>query len=387
MSLNLEIRYLRVPALLRTTTLLIAALFVQQVSAHAVGLSRGEYRLSGSTLNADIIFARPEMMALIDSLDANADHELDNEELKSGQTALAALIVPGLSVSNNQQVCTGSLLSSELTESDGLALHLQYQCQNPVDDLQLNMKLLSTLPQGHRHLVSWPQARNADPASANSPVQTEAGTQIVFEAQPRFQAPAALMSQSNRVGTGTENKELIAFPLFKMGIEHILTGYDHLLFLFGVILIGGRWRSLILAISAFTLAHSITLGIAALNIYVPSSRFIEPMIALSIAYVGIENWFAKDASRRWMLTFPFGLIHGFGFAGALQEIALPHSQIPMALLSFNAGVESGQLLVLAAVTPLLLWLRRQPWFTRVGIPTLNTFIALAGVSWFIARIA
>src|SRR6185295_8482239 len=145
-----------------------------------------------------------------------------------------------------------------------------------------------------------------------------------------------------------------AWSFFKMGIEHILTGWDHLVFIVGLILARARLRALFTIVTAFTIAHSITLALAVLDVWSPSSRVIEPAIALSIAYVGIENFFVKDASKRWRITFPFGLIHGFGFAGALQEINLPRSAIPTALVSFNLGVEAGQLAVLAIVLPLIL---------------------------------
>ena len=140
----------------------------------------------------------------------------------------------------------------------------------------------------------------------------------------------------------------------RMGIEHILTGYDHLVFLFGLVLIGGRLRSLVGAVTAFTVAHSITLALAVLGVWAPSPRIVEPAIALSIVWVGIENFFVKNAEGRWRITFPFGLIHGFGFAGALREIELPRARVPLALVSFNLGVEVGQLAVMAVVVPLIL---------------------------------
>src|SRR5262249_1173881 len=123
-------------------------------------------------------------------------------------------------------------------------------------------------------------------------------------------------------------------PLFVLGIQHILTGYDHLLFLLGLVLIGGPLRSLVGAVTAFTVAHSITLGMAALGVWTPSPRIVEPCIALSIAYVGVDNWFARDAKGRWRVTFPFGLLHGFGFAGALRDIAVPSANVPTALFAF-----------------------------------------------------
>ena len=113
---------------------------------------------------------------------------------------------------------------------------------------------------------------------------------------------------------------------------------------------------------------------------------MEPAIALSIAYVGIDNLFVKDASKRWRITFLFGLIHGFGFAGALREIALPHAQIPVALVSFNLGVEIGQLAVLSIALPLTLTARSAPWFGDRGVKVLSVAIAVGGLALFVARL-
>ena len=171
-----------------------------------------------------------------------------------------------------------------------------------------------------------------------------------------------------------------------MGIEHILTGYDHLVFLFGLVLVGGRLKAIVAVITAFTLAHSITLALATLDVWAPSPRFVEPAIALSIAYVGVENFFVQNAERRWRITFPFGLVHGFGFAGALREIGLPRAQVPEALVLFNLGVETGQLAVLAVLLPLIYWLRRFDWFRGRAVQVLSASVALAGLAWFVHRL-
>jgi hydrogenase/urease accessory protein HupE len=171
-----------------------------------------------------------------------------------------------------------------------------------------------------------------------------------------------------------------------MGLEHILTGYDHLLFLLGLVLVGRPLRSLVAAVTAFTLAHSVTLALSAFAVWTPSPRIIEPCIALSIAYVGIENWFVPDARGRWRITFLFGLVHGFGFAGALREIAVPRADIPAALFAFNLGVELGQLAVLAALVPLVLAARKTAIWPRIGLRACTMTIALAGLVWFFARL-
>ena len=135
------------------------------------------------------------------------------------------------------------------------------------------------------------------------------------------------------------------------------------------------------------LAHSVTLAVAALGLWVPRADFVEPAIALSIAYVGIENCFGPEPGRRWRLTFLFGLVHGFGFAGALGEIALPPADIPLALLSFNLGVEAGQLAVLSILFPVIWWAWKRPWFERGGLAACSAMISAMGLWWFAARIS
>ena len=336
-------------------------------SAHKVGISRGEYRAEGATLQAQLTFARPEIAAAVPGLDADGDGQLSPYEVASGRAVLAAAMDSGLVVRSGKQRCLGEFERAELTTSDGLLIRLRYFCKEPPPAFRLHLSLLHSLSLGHRHLAA---VNAADTGAA-------VVTRVVFEASPDFDVVAKATMANNDV----------AGPLFKLGIEHILTGFDHLLFLVGVVLIGGRLRNLVLAVTAFTLAHSVTLGLATLGFWAPSPNVVEPAIALSIVYVGVENWFVKDASRRWLLTFPFGLIHGFGFAGALREIALPPAQVPLALLSFNLGVEAGQILVLALVLPILALLRRGDWFPRHGVRSASTLVALAGLAWFVQRVA
>ena len=138
------------------------------------------------------------------------------------------------------------------------------------------------------------------------------------------------------------------------GIHHILIGPDHLLFIIGLLLLGGSLRQLVLVVSAFTLAHSVTLSIAALNIFSPPAWIVEPAIALSIIYVGIDNLIVRDGRdmRAW-IAFAFGLIHGFGFADVLREMDLPPRALGWSLFSFNLGVEIGQVAVVLTVASLL----------------------------------
>jgi hydrogenase/urease accessory protein HupE len=352
------------PAMALVASLLLAA--PAPASAHAVGISRGEYRIEASVVHADLVFAREELTAAIPGLDRNDDGVLTSEEIASANSMLQHALVNGLQVRSGSEACAGQLGSLALAPNNGVVIRLRYHCAASSAPIKLQLPLLASLSLGHRHLATIA-------TGAGKPI-----TQVVHETSPEFELQPAAAARGNAA---------VAAPFFTLGIEHILTGFDHLAFLFGVVLIGGKLRSLLLAVTAFTLAHSVTLGLAVLGVWAPSPALVEPLIALSIVYVGIENWFVADASRRWLLTLPFGLIHGFGFAGALQEVALPSAQLPLALLSFNLGVEAGQIMVLALMLPGLFWLRRQTWFARHGVRSASGAIAVAGLTWFVQRIA
>jgi hydrogenase/urease accessory protein HupE len=335
-----------------------------------VGVSRGVYRFVGSEVDAELIFARPELIAAIPQLDANQDGSLTEFEVTAARTALDTTIVQPLLVRGPSVPCAGTLKSAALTEEDGLSVQVGYHCPDSLQSVMLTANFLETLSHGHRHLATV----------------TTAGTArqfVVYIDHAEFQL-------FNTGGDGLEAQTTTAgavgWSLFLLGVEHILTGYDHLVFLLGLILVGHQLRPLLVVITAFTLAHSLTLGLAVLGVWTPDPDIIEPAIALSVLYVGIENWFVHDVHRRWLITFPFGLIHGFGFAGALHEISLPGKQIPLALASFNLGVEVGQLVVLAIVLPIILWLRQHSWFSDVGVKGMSTGIAIAGGWWFVARV-
>jgi len=149
--------------------------------------------------------------------------------------------------------------------------------------------------------------------------------------------------------------------LFRLGVSHILEGYDHLLFLLTLLVAAAGWRQMVGIITAFTAAHSVTIGLAVFGVARLPEKLVECTIAASIAWVAAENLWQGGGRNRWRQTFAFGLVHGFGFAGALMELQLPREGLAWGLLLFNAGVEAGQLLVVAPLFPLLLLVRRMPW--------------------------
>ncbi|MGH8637577.1 MAG: HupE/UreJ family protein [Burkholderiales bacterium] len=172
------------------------------------------------------------------------------------------------------------------------------------------------------------------------------------------------------------------------GVHHILIGPDHLLFLIGLLLLGGTLKQLVLVVSAFTAAHSVTLSLAALNIVNPPAQVIEPAIALSIVYVGADNLTVKGGRdmRAW-IAFAFGLIHGFGFANVLREMDLPARALGWSLFSFNAGVEIGQLAVVLVVASSLAAVRARSEAAGRKLAFAGSLVVMAaGAFWFIERV-
>ena len=188
----------------------------------------------------------------------------------------------------------------------------------------------------------------------------------------------------NQAGSASETGGTTS--LFRLGVSHILEGYDHLLFLLTLLVAASGWRQMLGIITAFTAAHSVTVGLAVFGVARLPEKLIECTIAASIAWVAAENLFQGGGRNRWRQTFAFGLVHGFGFAGALLELQLPREGLAWSLLLFNTGVEAGQLLVVAPLFPLLLLLRRTPWSGLVQKALSGGALAMALV-WLAQRLA
>jgi hydrogenase/urease accessory protein HupE len=172
------------------------------------------------------------------------------------------------------------------------------------------------------------------------------------------------------------------------GVHHILIGPDHVLFLVGLLLLGGSLRRLALVVTAFTLAHSLTLSLAVLGVFSPPARLVEPAIALSIVYVGADNLLVREGRdlRAW-IAFGFGLVHGLGFASVLREMDLPRRALGWSLFSFNVGVEIGQIVVVLAVASLLAGLRARSESAGRRLAFAGSIVVMAaGSMWFVQRL-
>jgi hypothetical protein len=257
-------------------------------------------------------------------------------------------------------------------EEDGVAVRARWECPRAPGRLRLVLGFLDRLPEGHLHvaLLRLPGGTVQRTARASAPA-------IEIEAQPGAWAGAG--------------------RFLRLGAEHIFQGSDHIAFLVGVLLLGGTFRQLLGIVTAFTVAHSVTLGLATLGWIVPPPRLIEPLIALSIVAVAAENLVALRSplsservaaaiAHRWRLTFGFGLVHGFGFAVALRALELPRALLAPSLLTFNLGVELGQLAIVALAWPLLRWVRGLPGMWPRGMRWASGGVAALGAVWLVQRV-
>jgi HupE / UreJ protein len=255
----------------------------------------------------------------------------------------------------------GSGALAPLSSPESLTLVVDFACGAEVRDLTIRDDLFDAFGSDY-HTLARIDAR-------------EQTTQFAFNPETR-ETRLALVAAAGRRGLGS-------FVL--LGIEHILSGYDHLLFLFGLLLRGGGWLGLAKIITAFTLAHSVTLALAVLDVVTLPDRLVEAAIALSIACVAAENLVLRPVvSRRWLVSFGFGLVHGFGFSSALRELGLSTHGLLLSLFGFNAGVEVGQALVVAVALPALALVRNTRWEPRM-IWSSSVAILLVGVALFVER--
>ena len=186
-------------------------------------------------------------------------------------------------------------------------------------------------------------------------------------------------------GTGTGQ----FFRSIAIGFAHIVPkGLDHILFVLGLFLLARRTRTVLMQVTAFTVAHSMTLALSIYGVFTLPASIVEPLIALTIIYVGAENLLSSGTPNgRWRLTLIFGMVHGLGFATELKEklAGAIGARIAVPLLSFNLGVELGQIAVAALVLPLILWMRSEPVLLQRSLPICSAFVVLAGAWWLVQR--
>ena len=362
---------------------LILALFPPTALAHDPGLSTATITIGDHHVDVLLGFNRKDAEALLES---------QKPDIGSVDETLAATATKEMELYLDGRLTSPSHAIERQAGNQNVEVLLRFERENATS-LRTVSTLIGKLPFGHREFLSVRTDRGATLGEAMLSAQADTfQIQLSEKIDPIGavgESDSSLWSRDSgdRRGGAVSEHSFISF--LGLGIEHILTGYDHLLFLFALLVVCHSLRSILTVISCFTVAHSITLALAALEIVRLPGRIVEPLIAASIAYVGVENLVQGGSPRwRWLITFSFGLIHGLGFADALREFGIGGAGpgIVLPLVGFNLGVEIGQLSVAAIVLPLLWWLRKHPVVMPRLAPVCSIGIVVVGSYWMIERI-
>ena len=270
-------------------------------------------------------------------------------------------------------------------ETGMIEFDIDYAASAGGREMTIWSKHVMFLPHGHQQLLSVDDARISPPVSLLEDALSSDHDWASVQVPPGATTRAA--TTSTAIAPATQPRSRVSF--FMLGVGHIASGYDHLLFLAGLLLVCDRFRQAAGVITLFTVAHSITLALAALGIVRLSSRVVEPAIAASIVYVAIENIFGTHRfAWRALVTFSFGLVHGLGFAAALRDAGVGSTAAGLIgpLLKFNLGVEAGQLCVAAVLLPILLLLKRQSNASKKWVYISSVMVAAIGGYWLVTRL-
>ena len=316
-------------------------------------------------------------------LDRDGNGELTWGEVRQRGDDIARYAVSHLELSSGEKSCpvesTGPLMLDKHSDGTYAVLTLTARCDRLLGNLKARYSLLFDVDPSHRGLVQW-IAPGGDAAQA-----LVFGTESA-EQKLALQPPEAWQTLRQYIVEG---------------VWHIWIGFDHILFLLSLLLPSvlvrreGGWQpvndrrgaaiEVFKVVTAFTLAHSITLSLAALQVITLPSRLVESVIAASVVLAALNNLRGTIERKRWVLAFVFGLVHGFGFASVLADLGLPQDALVLALVGFNVGVELGQLAIVAVFLPLAFGLRRTRFY-RVGVLTGGSIlVALLAGWWFIQR--
>jgi hydrogenase/urease accessory protein HupE len=347
-------------------------LSLQDAAAHDPGLSSLTIRQRTKSLEATLRLAVKDAVQLVE-LDKDHDGIVTQAEFAQTRSQFETAVARQLFIAPDGKVAKDKSVRSRLDENNNVEVLLNFDAGG-FSSLEIQSKIIASLPLGHRQYLQ---------------IQNATG-ETVFE---RLLSAAADRATVQLPNTDASTVALVVVRSFTnflcLGVKHILTGYDHLLFLFGLLLVARSLFSSLGIITSFTIAHSITLALATLHLVQIPSRIVEPLIAASIVFVGIENLLRGDIPKaRRMVPFGFGLIHGFGFASALREAGIGSGTggILLPLFSFNLGVELGQIMVAALALPVIWKLRENPMFIARWAPACSTAVVLLGSFWFVQRV-
>jgi hypothetical protein len=338
-------------ALARIAILSALVLVTGVARAHQNSVTHAQIEAEGRALRAEF---KIDALDLNEAMGAPAARDISREEALRGSGRVADYVRRRFRVRNAGAPCAAGEHQARTRDRDGtfdLLVTVTYECPHALEDLALRYDLFFDVDARHQGMTTV-KAFGAE-------------TQHVFREGDR---------ELSFVHRRPLREQLIAYV--NLGIEHIFQGYDHIAFLCGLLLVAGAKkpregaREVLAIVTSFTVAHSLTLIGSALGWFRLSSRVVEPAIALSIAFVAVENLLPREPRRRWIITFGFGLVHGFGFADVLAEQGLPPRALVGSLVAFNGGVELGQLAVVLLALPVLWATARERWSPPVVLGAL-----------------
>ena len=347
----------------RSAFLVLVLLVTARVLAHDPGLSKAALTLEEKRLEARVTFAPLDVDVLI-PLDADGDEKVSVAEFLAASSDVEKLATRILEVRFDGEPVPGERPVVELDEENNV--HLRVSWPRPTAErIEIRSTFIASLPVGHRQHLS------------------------LVDAQGKILRERFLDATVNRIETSLTAPTTEQGPFWQflaLGVEHILIGYDHILFLLALLVVGGSFWTAAGIITSFTVAHSITLALATFDLVQLPSSVVEPLIAASIVYVGFENLFRRRPSRRWLLTFAFGLIHGLGFAAVLRELGVGvGGSVVAPLLGFNLGVEVGQICIALVVLPLVWKLGQFPKHAVRFATAASVAVMATGAYWLVER--
>jgi hydrogenase/urease accessory protein HupE len=345
---------------------------LQYAAAHDPGLSSLTIRQRTKSLEATLTLAVRDAAQIVE-LDEDHDGIVSQAEFAQARSQLETAVARQLFIEADGKVAKDSSIHSRLDGNKNVDVLLNFDAV-AASNLEIESKLIAFLPLGHRQYLQIQNSRG----------------EMIFERLLSATTDRATVQVPHTDASTVAREAVRSFTNFlSLGVKHILTGYDHLLFLLGLLLVARGFFSSLGIITSFTIAHSITLAVATLQLVQIPSRIVEPLIAASIVFVGIENLLRGDIpTARRMVPFGFGLIHGFGFASALREAGIGSGTggILLPLFSFNLGVEIGQIMVAAVALPIIWKLRENPMFIARWAPACSAAVVLLGSFWFVQRV-
>jgi hydrogenase/urease accessory protein HupE len=351
---------------------LFSLLPLQETSAHDPGLSSLAVLPAANGLEAMLTLAVRDA-AQLSELDMDHDGIVTQAEFAQTRSQLEAAVATQIVIAADGKLTKEDSIHSRLDENNNVEVRLDFHAVG-VSSLEIQSKIIGSLPLGHRQYLQIQNSRG----------------DIIFERVLSASADRVTVEIPDAHSSTVAFEAARSFANFlSLGVKHILTGYDHLLFLFGLLLVARGFFSSLGIITSFTIAHSITLAVATLQLVQIPGRIVEPLIAASIVFVGIENLLRGDIpTARRMVPFGFGLIHGFGFASALREAGIGSGTggIILPLFSFNLGVELGQIMVAAVALPIIWKLRENPMFITRWAPACSAAVVVLGSFWFVQRV-